>query len=58
MSISNSFQNNNELDEETLAKEVDLVMEQGAEGIIPTGSVAEFSHLTDKERACAKLKRR
>jgi dihydrodipicolinate synthase/N-acetylneuraminate lyase len=36
--------------EETMIKQIEWVVEKGAHGIIPTGSVGEFTHLTLEER--------
>lgn len=39
-----------ELNEDALRREVDWVIEHGGDGIIPMGSVGEFSHLSPEER--------
>jgi len=48
--LATPFTRDYELNEEALRKEVDWVIEKGADGIIVTGSVGEFIHLSDAER--------
>ena len=47
--LATPFKPNYELDEDAMIKQVQWVTEQGADGIIPTGSAGELTHLTDEE---------
>ena len=43
------FTKDNKVNEEAMIKQIEWVIEQGADGIIPTGSAGEMTHLFDDE---------
>jgi len=48
--LSKPFTEDYKINEDALRREIDWVIGKGADGIIVTGSVGEFVHLTDEER--------